>query len=341
MRLVQRVNLRSRKIWSALLGMAISLGLFGYVLYLLFWSGKQTISFQQLIHSIGLTTILNISLIYAVLLLITVIGWGWIIGTLSGIWAWPQHFCIYCITSITRRLPGTIWYLWGRAVMYQSLGVARAQTVLASGLELAAIIMGGLLAALLTWPLTIGTQHLNPAWVIAGLCLGAGLLNPVVLRWAIKRIGKQAIPPVGYNHLVAWVVLYATIWLLGAGMLFVLTNAVHPLPISMAPTLMSIWASSGLISFLLSFIPIGLGIQELTLTALLSSVVGVDKALIIALLMRAVLTLNEILWALIAALLRLTPFAQPPAASTMSNAPDGSLYGVEGEKSEEAYSSQA
>jgi hypothetical protein len=155
-------------------------------------------------------------------------------------------------------------------------------------------------------------QQVNPLWFAAGLLLGALLLNPPVVRALIQRVSPQSTAlDLRYRHLLGWMVLYAGVWCGGGGILFVLANTIHPLPPNMLPALIGIWATSGLVALLFSFVPFGLGVQELALSTLLSPYVGTTEAIVIALLMRGVLTINEALWALIAGLLGLTRLLHP------------------------------
>jgi hypothetical protein len=93
-----------------------------------------------------------------------------------------------------------------------------------------------------------------------------------------------------------------------------LAQALHPLPLAALPAIIGVWATSALLPQLLTFMPFGLGVQEVTLSALLSPFVGSTEAIVVALLMRIVLTLNEVLWACIAGVIRLPDRAQSTSA---------------------------
>lgn len=307
-----RKGLRSKSLWSALLGMLLISGLSAYALYGLFRADTTGLAFSQLIERIGLRMFVVSGLIYMLDLALALLGWGWIIGTLSRLWDWGQHFRIYCITAITRRLPGTMWYMVGRVVMYEQLQVPRAQTLVGSGLEFAMTIVGGLVLAIVTWPIALSGQTIHPIWFIGGLLLSAILLNPPFLRALMRRLSpRSGALDLRYRHLIGWVLLYALVWLVGGGILFVLATTIHPLPISTLPAVIGIWAASGFVSLVFSFIPFGLGVQELALSALLTPYMGSHEAIITALLMRGVLTINEALWALIAGLLWLVGVIRP------------------------------
>lgn len=300
-----RATITTRGFRRTMLGMFLLSCLCGYLLYLLLRDGVSAANgpvLGELLSHISLGMFLTTGLIYALILALAVGGWGWIMGTLSGNWQWWQHARIYCVTAITRRIPGMVWYLVGRIVLYERCQVPRTLTAVASGLEFATIVLGGVLVAIVTWPVALAQYEVSPLWFIAGLGLGGALLNPFTLRWVIRRISPQSSTlDLRYRHLCGWVVLYAGVWAGGGVILFVLIHTIHPIPLAQLPVVIGIWAMAGVVTTLLSFVPMGLG-QELTLTALLSPLVGTTEALVIAFLMRGVLTLNEVVWALLAGL---------------------------------------
>src|SRR5262249_33121915 len=149
-------------LWGGLAGLLILSLLIAYALYSLRRGGTAgPNTFYDLIEHIGFGTFITTGLLYASILMPAIIAWGWIVGVVSGVWSWSYHFRIYCVTTITKRLPGSFWYMFGRVFMYERLGVSRSQTIIAGGLEYALIILGGLLVSVVTWPLALSSQALN------------------------------------------------------------------------------------------------------------------------------------------------------------------------------------
>jgi len=308
-------SLRKKRFWGALAGMCIILAVSAYALYGMFRGGQQGLTFEQLRAHLTPGVFLNASLVYAADLALAITGWILIMGTLSEYWDWPQHARVYCINSVTRRLPGSMWYLLGRVVMYEKQGIPRSLTLIASGIEYIVTLLGGLLVAILAWPIVLSGSRISPLWLIAALFAGGLLLNPPALRAIVKRLSPQTHAlNLRYRHLIGWIVFYGLVWCGGGGILFVLAQALHPLPLAALPAIMGVWATSALLPQLLTFMPFGLGVQEVTLSALLSPFVGSTEAIVVALLMRIVLTLNEVLWACIAWVIRLPDRAQSPSA---------------------------
>ncbi len=293
--------------WRAWSGMGLLLLLAAYVVYMFTRGGLPELDLRELFTQLRPADLALATLIYGINLLIAIFAWALIMGSLSGYWRVFEHVRIYCITGITRRLPGTFWYMLGRVVLYERLGVARGLTAVASGLEFVAMILGGLLVMLVTWPLMLGAQSLNPAVLLGTLMLCALLLNPPLVRALIRRFGHSAgTPPVRYRQLLLWVAIFALIWAIGGLQLFVVVRAVTPLPLTALPAMMGIWSASGIAATVFfSFLPFGLGATELTLAALLSPFVPPTEALFIAFVMRVVLTFSEIGYGLLGGMLYL------------------------------------
>lgn len=317
------VRFRGPGAWRAWTGLGLLLLLAAYLGYILARNGAPEMDLRALLARITPGDVALVALIYGLTLVIAVLAWGLIIGSLSGYWGWMEHARIYVFTSLTRRLPGpgTFWHTLGRVVLYERLGVPRGLTAVAGGLEFVALVLGGVLVALLTWPLVFGGQGLSPVLLLIPLLACAVLLNPPLVRALIRRVGRAAgTPPVRYRQLMLWVGIFALIWCVGGLLLFVLVRAVAPIPLSLLPAIIGVWATAGVASTLFfSFLPFGLGATEVTLTALLSPFVAPGEAFFIALALRVILTFCELGYGLLGGLLYLPdliahrgPFAPPP-----------------------------
>lgn len=299
--------------WRTWIGLTVLAGLLSYALFAILWRDLPAMNLRELFGRVSAGDVALAVGVYSLDLALAIVGWVLIHGMLGGFWRPLHHFRIYTLTAMTRRLPGTFWYLLGRVVLYERLGVARAVTAVAGGFEFAATVLGGALVALVTWPLVLGGQGVSPLLPLLLLAVCAALLNPPTVRWAVRRLSPgHHTPGVRYRHLLLWVLVYALVWAVGGLLLFVVVDAVHPLPRTQLPAVIGIWAVFGLASMLLfSFVPFGLGVNELTLAALLSPLIPADEAFFVALLMRALLTLAELGYGLIGALLSLPDLLRP------------------------------
>jgi hypothetical protein len=307
-----RINrrLRGPGAWRTWIGLGLLAALTGYAFYAILWKELPSFDLAELFGRLSARAIGVALLVYTADLVLAVFGWVMIIGPLSGYWRPLDHTRIYLLTSVTRRLPGTFWYILGRVVLYERLGVSRGVTALAGGLEFAATIIAGLVVALAAWPLILAGAAFNPLWLIIPLAIGILALNPPAIRAILRRLAPQHAAGVRYRHLLGWVLIYILVWIVGGGLLFVLTDAVYPLPLSALPGIIGVWALAGVAAYLLfSFVPFGLGVNELTLTVLLGPFVPAREAFVVALLMRALVTICELVFALLGAILSLPLFS--------------------------------
>lgn len=95
--------------------------------------------------------------------------------------------------------------------------------------------------------------------------------------------------------------IYGLAWILGGIDLYLLANAVQPVPLELLPAVIGAWAASGAVSFVASYLVQGMGLTEVTLAALLSSYLPLPVAIVISILFRILLTICEVLWALLLA----------------------------------------
>jgi hypothetical protein len=301
--------------WRTWLGLTLLVALLCYALFAILWHELPSLNLRELFSRVSLGDVVLALAIYSLDLALAVAGWGIILGMLSGFWRPIDHLRIYTLTVITRRLPGTFWYIVGRVVLYERLGVARSVTALAGGFEFAATVIGGLLVAIVTWPLVLSAQGVSLWWLLLALGLCAALLNPPAVRWAVRRLSPDHhTPAVRYRHLLAWVFLYALVWAFGGVLLHAMVRAIYPLPLEQLPAMIGVWAVHGVMAMLLfSFVPFGLGVTELTLATLLSPFVPAAEAFFVALLMRALLTLFELAYGVLGAALSFSDLSKRPA----------------------------
>jgi hypothetical protein len=280
--------------------MALLTALTGYAFYASLWKELPNLNIAELLSRLNLNDILIAFTVYSIDLVLAIIAWIVIIGMMSGYWRVLPHTGIYLLTNITRRLPGTFWYVVGRLVLYERVGIPRSTTVLASGMEFAATVVAGLVVALTAWPLVLSTTNIAPYWFLLPLCAGIALLSPPPVRALMRRFAPEHAANIRYRHLLTWVLLYVVVWIGGGVILFVLVNAVQPQPLSALPAIVGVWAAAGVAAILLfSFVPFGLGVTEITLATLLSPFLSTTEALFVALVLRVLATLAELFYGLI------------------------------------------
>ena len=82
---------------------------------------------------------LALSLVFYLMAFIFVVaGWKAILQPFAVKIGWWKHAAIYGFTLAARRLPGTVWYIGGRLIYYQRIGISRRDISVASSIELIA-----------------------------------------------------------------------------------------------------------------------------------------------------------------------------------------------------------
>ncbi len=209
--------------------------------------------------------------------ILTGVSWGW------------EDVRAYMMSHLMRRLPGAPWYMAGRAMLYRERGPEAARAaVVVSLLE-----WGGQILTALIW-----VAGMKWGWPGAGLVLGILALGVPWLRsWSWPRRWVQ-LQRFSLSSLYLSLGGYLLQWGLADLMFYGFLRALTPAwKLDFIQT-GGLWAISGVISSLAVFAPAGLGIRELSLVALLDPYTGPGYAALVALLMRVMFTLGDLVWGL-------------------------------------------
>jgi len=242
--------------------------------------------------------------LYPVALLLAVVTWRGILDHLGAKSRWQQDLRIYCLSNIARRLPTPVWFAAGRVFLYDEIKVPKSISSLAILIEGVLILFSGLLLSLIILPFSSGllTSGQGAILILLTLISLGVILRPKYLRrsidWLAGRFGhSQTIAgDVDYQHMLLWTAIYSLVWIVGGVILYLLVRTTYPLPISSMPAVIGIWAIGGVVSHVAVFTPGGLGIKELTMSALLSNLMPTPVAVIVAVFARIWYSLNELLW---------------------------------------------
>jgi ABC-type thiamin/hydroxymethylpyrimidine transport system permease subunit len=247
----------------------------------------------------------------------------YLIQTLAVVWVWRslwnhlappvpfrKHLKIYCYTKLLWRIPaGLLWQAAGRVYWYHQLDIPIASPTLASFLELELAILTGLpFAAAQVGAITVFEP--GYAALISGLVVVvvAVLLQPNLLDW-ILRVFKQNSLQIDLPRwdALGWVATYALVWLLSGASLYVTVNLFYDLPLQALPEIIGVWTLASLVSYLTLLTPGGFGVKELSLTFLLGFYLPEPLPLVVALAIRVLWTVYEIVAGLAAMAFKSSP----------------------------------
>lgn len=203
-----------------------------------------------------------------------------------------QNVKFWNFSNLARRIPGTIWYISSRAVLYEKHGVSKATTIVLSGLEMALILVSGIVIFIIILPfwaipddLVDGLGNLWFILILLPPCLL--LVHPRVLDRLWRKLSPlTTIQKLHWRDTIGWLFLYLVIWAIGALTLFSAVNFVHPLPIQQLAPIIGMWALASTISLAGALTFTSFGVREISLTLLLAQLIPAPIALIVAIIVR-------------------------------------------------------
>jgi len=236
-------------------------------------------------------------------------------GMLIGVWraivtGWGERLSyrsavrIWCLSNLGRYLPGKVWSVAGLAVLARRTGVS-AWAATASAVVTQAVAVGtGVSLVAVAAPTSLSAPAIAAAAVIAAglvVVIADGRLPQLALRLAGSDVQPARLPlgAVGLaavGTLLSWLTYGVAFWLVARGLLG-------------APTLglreaTGIFAAGYLAGLIALFAPGGVGVREAVYLAMLAPHVGGGGAVALAVGSRLLLTLTEILSALVALAIR-------------------------------------
>ena len=248
--------------------------------------------------------------VHAIALGCTAVAWHLIVRAFTDDSHFGRDFKVYYSTTVTKRVPGVVWYIAGRAHLYSQAGISKSVVVTCTVMETALAFVGGVASFLLLSPLYSYWLLPGNAWLLlipAVPLIGVALHPAILVRFVnlfLKRFdrGQMTVRP-SRVLILPICTMYGLAWLGGGLCLYLLISASHPLPVSELATVIGFATISGLAGLLTLALPAGMGLKELTLAALLAYYVPFPVAIVISVLFRMLTTADEILWAVIAAAL--------------------------------------
>lgn len=234
--------------------------------------------------------------IYLLTFLMHLVGWHRLSRLLIGDLRLREDVEAVAASNLVKYLPTIAWYIANRAHYYGRRGVPQARVVKASFYELG--FMVGACAALLG---LVWLYQLSP-W--------AALAAPVALAlalWALYaarggRLGPlgPGSPPGQARRWLGAFLWYGATWPLAGLFLWAVLNAFVAVPLAEMAEVLWIWLAAALagyaVSLTLGFLAIA---REITLTVLLAQLWPLPVALAVAIAVRLLLNLGEVLSSLI------------------------------------------
>jgi hypothetical protein len=241
----------------------------------------------------------------------------WIFGQVIAGWIWwfilgkviarRLAVAILMVTQIGKYAPGNFGQFLGRAYLASRYGVPLSRNVTALAVESALVVgaalgLTGVMVLIDPPEVPLLARYLPNAGMVAGLLILAALVVLVVVfaPQLLTRIlppehrWRRHVPgPIGIQLLIPAAALQVgNIAIAGLGLWLIalaLSRTLLPLPIVIA-----VFATAAVAGFVTPGAPGGLGIREAVISAGLSSYLGVDLAIAVALTLRAATVLGDL-----------------------------------------------
>jgi hypothetical protein len=280
--------------WKRILSACIlvcSVGLLGYRTFVS-WNALKTYDWQ--VRYLGLIPSFALFILQWV-----VVTWGWqsIMTSLSKPLPFRKHIKIYGYTNMMRRIPaGVLWMVAGRAYAYKDQDISVRTSALSSFLEFVIVVLTALpICALTGWGLGLLSLALGIALALVALVLEIGMLHPTMLQWLFRVARHDSLrAQLTYRTTLTWAAIYTLIWLISGTGLFIIALLFVDLPLTSLPVTIGAWVLSSLVSYLTLLSPSGLGVKELSLTFLLGLFLAEPLPLAIAIAIRLIWTVYDL-----------------------------------------------
>lgn len=268
-----------------------------FLLFLLSWQlWKSRDQLAPYMDNINWIVFVEISFFYFLALIFAILGWISIISVFApniSIWV---HFKIYLATMAAKRLPGTVWYISGRAVIYRSMGVSQIKTASASGLEIIISFLANCVIAIIVLPL--GIIQVESSYIlllIIGMVASLLIVNPRTISWFMDLIKRPLVQPIRLWQPFIWLLFRFAVILSGGLMVFQIVKIFQPMANNILWAVLGARALSGAASFLTFFLPSSFGAADITLAAMLSTIMPLTLSGLTALAVRLITTFFDVI----------------------------------------------
>jgi len=245
-------------------------------------------------------------------LLLAIIVWHRILASFGIHHPFRMNWRIYSYSVVGVALPGSIWPLAGRTILYQRLGESPLRVAAATVVESAMIgvaAMSVYAAGVLLQPGT--SLWARPGTGVIAAVIALILMCPPVFNWlsrGLQKRSKQLGEPVLVNYravdLVAWLVAESAMVVIGGVSLFLLLGSLGPMPPELLPRLIVAWAAAAAVGNLLFWLPATSLLRDGALILALTPALPTSVAIMFAVLARvwsigALLALAGLTWLLL------------------------------------------
>jgi glycosyltransferase 2 family protein len=242
--------------------------------------------------------------LYPLGMLPTVAAWHTLLKSFYINVPFSENLKIHTYTLLPRHIPGLIWYVSNRTVMYKDINISGKKILFATSLETILLILTGSIISIIWLPFNTKTDEYYLILMVSSfLALVTVILlyfflhniNEIIISLQ-RRVGitdPMKIKKKEINISLLWMFCA---WIGGGLILFILSYGFTSVKWYQLFYIIGMWGATGAISLSVGSLIQGMGLREISLSLLLSTIFPIINAVIIALSFRLILTISEIIW---------------------------------------------
>lgn len=222
-----------------------------------------------------------------------------------------ENIRIWMLPNLSRYIPGVVWQYMGRAYLMSKQGISKSQGILALVLDGVFTFSIGAFVVLLTvvlfqLPVNSNANSILFLFIPLPILIAIFFSNQKLLKIVfgfIKKVSKKdfTLPPNEFSPIWILVLCFVTFsqFIVAGLVIFLISREFISLPLNLIPVFSGVYAASWILGYISFFAPGGLGVQELSITGLLSFFMPLPVASLVALLFRFMLIISELVISLI------------------------------------------
>ncbi|GEM_PF-4415419 len=264
---------------------------------------------EQLFLSLSQLNIINLIysfILYPIGMIPTAMAWHYLLKTIDQNRKILKDIYLYNLSLFSKHIPGYIWFLGSRSLVYKNENISNINTIFLTFLETFMLSITGFILSL---PLIWSNRDLFPEITLKFIFLFCISIMMIILlisldptRRILKRITKKIIPEdyvftslKNKNFLFSLLIMFVG-WIGGGIMLLFVIRGFIPIQFNTLLLACGIWGFSGAVSLSLGVVFHGFGIREITTALLLSVILTPIQAASASVIFRIVLSIAELFW---------------------------------------------
>lgn len=252
----------------------------------------------------------------AILLLLCVYGWHFILLVLGQKLPFKTSLFIWSISFPTRYIPGGIWSYTNRASLARTKGIKIIPAIFSMYIETLLVIISSATIGIIAFFLLVINFPIKIEIVLAIWSSAFLLLHPKIIAQLLKKIIKDTdvienIRLINIKKTFKLFFYYVFYWIVCGGFFVLFVSSIYPLNYKDWIPVGASFALCYFIGFIVFFVPSGIGIRESALYITLSPILPDDINLLVSTGSRLWLMAGEILFLFIAFLLNMALDSNP------------------------------